>query len=306
MKMKKVKGFTLIELIVVMAIFGVILAGAMSLMQPVSKVMVQSETYEGGNAAVTSITNYLEKTLASVEFLECYGNPSTTDPAALASEFVERTYEGLVKDNSSVTNVHYADGLVHVMVIDNSDIDELGEGNTHIQEYTYQFNDFSNPSNCTEVNHVTDAINAAYYNTYDFQVKVGIYDDEEDPGWLSPITDASAFGANLRADHMAFTVRAVTHPRGNGKVYSFMHNQQFATTINDVSGFYYELGEEVVTEPGGEDATESDGSYVTEPGFSPITPDLTSNPTHYFNAMGDAFDNYYFVYSYGAEINTRG
>ena len=58
--MKRVKGFTLIELIVVLAIFSVIMFGAMSLMTPASKIMTNTENMENGSAAVSSISKYLE------------------------------------------------------------------------------------------------------------------------------------------------------------------------------------------------------------------------------------------------------
>ena len=38
MKQKQLKGFTLVELVVVMAIFSMIMFGAMQLMDPVSKI----------------------------------------------------------------------------------------------------------------------------------------------------------------------------------------------------------------------------------------------------------------------------
>jgi prepilin-type N-terminal cleavage/methylation domain-containing protein len=49
---KKIKGFTLIELIIVMAIFGAIMAAAVGLMSPVSKVFRNTAQYEQTRAAI--------------------------------------------------------------------------------------------------------------------------------------------------------------------------------------------------------------------------------------------------------------
>ena len=46
MKQKQLKGFTLVELVVVMAIFSMIMFGAMQLMDPVSKIFQRTSNYE--------------------------------------------------------------------------------------------------------------------------------------------------------------------------------------------------------------------------------------------------------------------
>ncbi len=45
-KEKKLDGFTLIELIIVMAIFGIIMLGVMKIADPLAKVMERSSTKE--------------------------------------------------------------------------------------------------------------------------------------------------------------------------------------------------------------------------------------------------------------------
>ena len=60
----KVKGFTLIELIIVMAVFGLLLFGVMQLIDPVSKVMKQSAIQENNAASVNNMKEYLEKVTA--------------------------------------------------------------------------------------------------------------------------------------------------------------------------------------------------------------------------------------------------
>lgn len=285
MKTTKVKGFTLIELIVVMAIFGVIMAGAMSLMTPATKVMIQSETYENGNAAVTSISNYLEKSLASAEVLEVY-NHIPASPEQMAYDFVADHYQGLLKDNSTVDSRNHADGRVHIMIIDNSGVDALGAGNTVIEEYTYEIGNFETISPISLVSSETSAINKAYYDSYDLQIKAGAF-DSEDTGWLDPLTDFT-FRQSMAADNMSFTVRAVTHPLANGQTYAFMKNTTFNVTVNSAFDFYYQVRDE------------GEGDQIKK-----LNPPMM-NPIITYTTSWNPFDTYCFVYSYGAEINTKG
>ena len=64
MKTKKtVKGFTLIELIIVCALFSLIMIGAMALLKPVSTFYKQSVEYEAARSTTDMIGDYLEGTL---------------------------------------------------------------------------------------------------------------------------------------------------------------------------------------------------------------------------------------------------
>lgn len=68
MKIKKtVKGFTLIELIIVSAIFGMLMIGAMALMKPVSLFYRQNVEYEAARSSMDMIGDYLEGKLRYCE-----------------------------------------------------------------------------------------------------------------------------------------------------------------------------------------------------------------------------------------------
>ena len=53
------KGFTLIELIIVLAIFGIILSVVMSLLDPTSKIMKKASTRERTAAYADNISEYI-------------------------------------------------------------------------------------------------------------------------------------------------------------------------------------------------------------------------------------------------------
>lgn len=69
---KRLKGFTLIELIIVLAIFSVIMVGALSLVDPVSKINSRAKVNENSYAYVDNIQNYLQDSLEFSDHLWVY------------------------------------------------------------------------------------------------------------------------------------------------------------------------------------------------------------------------------------------
>ena len=63
MKLKKLKGFTLIELIIVMAIFVSVLTAILQLMEPVNEVFADTVMYEGQRTAEQGIADYITESL---------------------------------------------------------------------------------------------------------------------------------------------------------------------------------------------------------------------------------------------------
>ena len=79
MKKKNLKGFTLLELIIVLAIFSLLMLGAMSLIDPVSKIQNRATTNENSYAYVDNIQNYLQESLEFSDHIWVYqGNMSSS------------------------------------------------------------------------------------------------------------------------------------------------------------------------------------------------------------------------------------
>jgi len=74
MKSKKLKGFTLIELIIVLAIFGLLIMGALQLVDPVSKIATRTSTRENNSAAVDNVKQYLEGSLRYAQYINVFSN----------------------------------------------------------------------------------------------------------------------------------------------------------------------------------------------------------------------------------------
>ena len=73
-KKTKLKGFTLVELIVVMEIFGILMAAVMQVITPLNKISKRASIQEANAAAVDNVKSYLESSLRYAECVEvCVG-----------------------------------------------------------------------------------------------------------------------------------------------------------------------------------------------------------------------------------------
>ncbi|MDR0920254.1 MAG: type II secretion system GspH family protein [Oscillospiraceae bacterium] len=72
MKNKKLKAFTLIELIIVMAIFSLIMGGALMLINPVKSLFNNTSEYTESNASLDNVAHYLETTLNAANRMHIY------------------------------------------------------------------------------------------------------------------------------------------------------------------------------------------------------------------------------------------
>ncbi|MDE5564484.1 MAG: prepilin-type N-terminal cleavage/methylation domain-containing protein [Oscillospiraceae bacterium] len=299
---RKVKGFTLIELIVVLATFSIIMFGAMQLIQPVTKMMVQSEVYEGGNAAVTSISTYLENSLSTAEYLKVYDGLLTgTALDDEVADFVDTRYGGVLAAGSTTSSATYGEGQIHVLQIDNT-------ANGKISSYVYNVN--FDPSAATIVGSPTYtewAVNKAYYDDYSFEIKPGIYTSV--PEFDTTVPTAADVMANLSAKSTSFTIKAAT--TRNNTDYSFLTSSTMSLVniYNNhgaaVSGLYYVIAHlENPTTHVWETkiADRAAANIYLDNGVTPYPTILSALDVSLTSMSTDA---YTFIYSYGAEIDTQ-
>ncbi len=306
MKKTKVKGFTLTELLVVIAIFGIIMAGALQLIAPVTKMMVQADVHEGGNAAVSSIASLLRTQLSPVEYLQV-NNAAMNEASreAAVEKFVDDYYNGIIKNGSTVTAPSYGKGKVHVLQIDNS---QNGKISTWIYDVTFD----PTASAITGSPVYTEfAVNKAYYDSYSFEVKLGTYDtiakfDEK----VELISEAQKVMMNLNSRETAFTIKAST--RRNNTDYSFLTTSTMSLVNlynriggpgTAVTGVYYVVDKQ------------SAGGTLVDAIVDRADPLLTNYTKissgiqvdlSALDANGKVNDTgYTFIYSYGAEIDTQ-
>lgn len=198
---KKVKGFTLIELIVVLAIFSIVMVAATSLMQPVSKIMVTTDVNDTGNNNVSQISKYLELSLAPAEYLDlAHFVPTEDQRKSMVKCFVDKYYSGILKKDATVSNPLYAEATIHVMVIDN-----VHSGK--ISEYVYKC-DLEPGKDPVEQTSLSKeyAVNKVLYDNYAYTIYPGVSKYTAESGF----TVASFMKSAGNPYNTSFTIDAET------------------------------------------------------------------------------------------------
>jgi prepilin-type N-terminal cleavage/methylation domain-containing protein len=86
-KNNKLKGFTLVELIVVMAIFGILMAAVMQVITPLNKISKRASIQEANAAAVDNVKSYLESSIRYSECVEVCVGGLTDNTGKLLSKY---------------------------------------------------------------------------------------------------------------------------------------------------------------------------------------------------------------------------
>ncbi len=160
---RKQKGFTLIELIIVLAIFSIILTLVLSFIDPVAKLMSKASIKERTAAYVDNIEEYVDNSIHYAKFIRVYeggyclasdetegvytplsGGAALTGEQAAVKSFVDWFLGGVISPPDDSGNVYPAEGKVRVMKLINNDVDLDGDAVAdleagHIYESVYDF-----------------------------------------------------------------------------------------------------------------------------------------------------------------------
>jgi len=158
-KIKKLKGFTLIELIIVMAIFSLIMFTAMQLMTPVGKQFTNTAQYEGARSTLDNVKRYLDGTIRYADKVYVYRG----DTYDINTE-VQTFYSDLLS-NSASNNVNQ----IYVLEFKNSNFDT---GNNLINLYSYPVS----PSGVGTGTNLGCPINNELFDEYQLKFCLGQYE----------------------------------------------------------------------------------------------------------------------------------
>lgn len=96
--MKKLKGFTLVELIIVMAIFSGIAVGALAMIRPAMQLFNKTASQEGASADIDNISRYIQDNLKYADrVINCVGFDKFED-IVYTDEYRKSTYDEVNKE----------------------------------------------------------------------------------------------------------------------------------------------------------------------------------------------------------------
>lgn len=175
-KKKTLKGFTLIELIIVLAIFSVILALVMSFIDPVSDLMKKTSIKERTAAYSDNIGEYIDKSIHYAKFISIYDKTNMDDDQkeAAAKELFKSNLEGVVLNEANDKDV-----ATKVRVLE-----FMNNGNGQIRESVYKFT--KDADSMVEISKNVEVLNPEHFETYQYNYSIGYCN-------LSPIADPSVY-----------------------------------------------------------------------------------------------------------------
>lgn len=154
-KRKNLKGMTLIELIVVMAIFSIIMLGAMQFFDPISRMMKRASVEDANSASIDNFKRYLENSLRYAECLEvCEGDLTDNNGNVIVGTTTESKetifIKNFVKNHFTNMTVQGSEDpfktRVRMLKIDNSKGGLVTEYEWDVTAgYTYKIFDNKNP-----------------------------------------------------------------------------------------------------------------------------------------------------------------
>lgn len=133
MKKRNFKGFTLVELIVVIAIFSILMLAVLKLVDPVSKIHKSASEFEKTYAYVDNVQDYLQDSLRYADNLWVYqGNYNDAALATEVQKYLDDYYKGTVIGKGTSDTV-YTEGTIRIMTILNNPVLD-GSGNVQYEK----------------------------------------------------------------------------------------------------------------------------------------------------------------------------
>ncbi|MCM1227082.1 MAG: type II secretion system GspH family protein [Clostridium sp.] len=100
-KKKKLSGFTLVELIIVVAIFSGIAVGALAMIRPAMQIFNRTSSQEGAGANIDNITRYLQDNLRYADRVNVYQGYGETSPGGMLTHEIDSLLPSVELNNTT-------------------------------------------------------------------------------------------------------------------------------------------------------------------------------------------------------------
>lgn len=184
---KKLKGFTLVELVVVIAIFGIIIAATLTFIAPLNRVFNNAQAYSSSSGAVDNVRRAIEDNLRFANRMEVYPAPTFTDENDFIKEKVKEFREAYYIGDSVTDKKRqeYVKDKIYVMKIDNpEEFKDISQGPSRpgkISLWIYSNGDLTTPDTGSKEWVIPEAV----YQDYGFSVSYGVTWDTTTVTYLS-------------------------------------------------------------------------------------------------------------------------
>ena len=247
MKKHQRKGFTLVELIIVIALFSIIMYSVLQLMDPVSKFFVRSSNFEEKNACIDNLKLSIEGNLKFADRIRAYygyepyvytggtgGALKTSDyePTTIASkgaasleQHVMNFYDEFFKDRKFMD----AKGVIYVLCFDNteiasdstlanygllSDLTDNGLNSGKIVMYEYAFDNYDSDGDGNFLNPTPEKkvwyVNQDLYGAFEYHYSLGDREWKGTTGDTEYVFDPQNFTIRITANHIKKSSEGLT------------------------------------------------------------------------------------------------
>lgn len=305
-KRKTLKGISLVELVVVMAVFGLIMSTALAMIRPVSDQYNTTAQFTSASASIDSISFYIESQLRYADRLWLYrnykqGSGSSIEYGEMVKQFSERycllpttkTFNVGVEPNlkeysitvdRTAVDPYLKDCRIYIMTIHNDNDCKMSDGSKEprgrVSIDVYKPDGTPVPGESKEF-----AVAEGFYKNNEFTINLGKAEKNEDGTWMQDNTvDTSNFATTISIYRRQFDKNVGTD---GGFVFKDTNLKSVASFgLPNVKG-YDNIVFKILS------ATNADGSPIKNADDSPFTlqyTNITEN-TYGYNYNANAGDN---------------